>query len=382
MKSRYHLILGALALAISCGAAGYMLGKIHAPGANQARSGKSINERQHEPTRAGGPLGKQRISSSEIRAQLEAEPSPLVRLRLASSRMEAWIATDPQDALAWLMSQQMSARRAEILRIALNQFAENDPLGAAEWVLKNLDGVDLNNSLILIAEQWAQSNGQQAADWFFKQAPGSERDGAVEQILFAWASNDPNAAVDYLKSKPPIENLTPALQRAALAGWAKSEPEAAAIHGLEMSRTANDPSLFGITLANWATVDLSASSHWLHEHVPAGDERAFAAQHLAKIYAQQSPADGVSWLPTLATGVERNGAAGILAASWSQADAVNAAKWAASQTVAQLPPDSMVEIGHNLLRTDPAFFTAWSQSLPDGPAKQQMSQFIPPAASE
>lgn len=382
MKPRFHLILGALAIALTCGVTGYVLGKNQAPAVTQARSEKSPAERPSNPTRAGAQATKQRINVSEIRAQLEAEPNPLARFRLASSRMEAWVAANPTEALAWLMSQQASARRAEILRIALNQYAENDPQGAADWVLKNLEGIELNNSLILIAEQWAQSNGRDAADWFLKQPQGRERDGAVEQILFAWASNDPGAAVDYLKANPTIENLTPTLQRAALAGWAKSEPEAAATRGLEMSRAAQDPGLFGITLANWATMDLQASSQWLLDHVPAGNERLSATQHLAKIFAQQSPDAGTSWLPKLTPGDERNTAAGILAASWSQADAVSAAKWATTQSLAQLSAESMVEIGHNLLRTDPAFFTSWSQALPEGPAKQQMGQFIPPAEGQ
>ncbi len=377
MKPRLKLVIGAFFIAVTFGVFGYLLGKNQTPLLVQASSEKSRVDRSSEFPRAGGPTNKQRADVSNLRAQLEAEPNPLVRFRMAASRMEAWIAANPNEALGWLMSQQVSARRGEILRLALNQYAENDPQGAAGWVLKNLNGIELNNSLILVAEQWAQSNGRDAANWFLEQPQGSERDGAIEQILFAWASNDPSAAVDYLKSKPAIENLTPTLQRAALAGWAKSEPEAAAARGLEMSRANQDPGLFGITLANWATMDLQASSQWVLDHVPASKERISATQHLAKIYAQQSPDAGVSWLPKLALGDERNSAAGILAASWSRADASNAAKWASTQQVAQLPAESMIEIGHNLLRADPTYFTTWSQALPEGPAKQQISQFVP-----
>ena len=381
MKS-VTLTFGALALAFICGAGGYFLGK------NQSLRPQATEPQQAGASHPGNPSWTLKRNSSsalvpkELRARLDQEMNPLARFKLALKNLDAWVAKDPKDALNWLSSQQASERRDEVIRMALNQFADLDAKGAADWALKNLSGVDLNNSLIAIAENWAQESGGEAAAWFLALPATQERDGAVENIFFSWAANEPTAALEYLKTHADLGELSPTLRRAALAGWAKSDPQAAVAASLALSRTQNDPGQFANTLANWATMDLESSSQWLLANLPTGNERMVAAQELATIFAHQSPATGVAWLEKLEAGAERDAAASALASAWGRSGAAEAAKWASTQSTATLSSDAIAGIAHNFLMHDPAAFHAWCAALPAGAMKDQVNQIGTPGAAQ
>ena len=372
--NRSILSLGALTIAILFGTGGYFLGRNHPPDAARSKpvgqASRPTPSPPSEPRRATLPL----IDSGKLRAALDAEKNPLARYKLVLQNIEAWVAKNPKDALDWLATQQPTDRRDEIMRIALNQYSEIDPRGAASWATTNLTGVDLNNTLIAIAENWAQQNGSEAAAWFLALPPTTERDAAMENILFSWASNEPAAALEFLKANPKLGDLSPTLRRAALAGWAKTDPEEAVRASLLISRENNDTDQFANTLANWATMDLQASSQWLLTHLPAGAERTAAAQELATIFASQSPDAGIAWLEKLSVGVERDAAASTLAAAWSRSGPADAAKWAASQTSLNVSQDAIATISRNFMMKNAAAFQAWRNSLPPGPMKEQATK--------
>ncbi len=364
--------IGTLALALGCGIGGYFIGKQSAPAPPPTTAEEQFG------SVAGSPAGKRIVAESldpkQLRAALDRESNPLARFKLALQNLESWVAKNPTDALDWLASQPPTERRDEIIRMALNQFSDIDAKGAADWATANLSGNDLNNTLIGIAENWANENGREAATWFLGLPSTRERDGAVEHIFFAWASNEPAAALAFLDANPGAGDLTADLRRAALAGWAKSDPESAVEASLASSRANSDSSQFANTLANWATMDLEGSSQWLLANLSAGAERTVAAQELATIFAQQSPEAGIAWLDQLASGVERDAAASSLAAGWARSGAADAAKWAASQKSSNLSADAVAEIAHNFALKDRAAFLAWHAALPDGPLKTQVNQ--------
>ena len=359
-------ILAAIVIALACGSGGYFLG-----------SRKAAARSQDIPSDAPATVRKstaQAVDLVKLRVKLDAEKNPLARFKLALQQLEAWMEKDPRDALAWLASQPPSGRRDEVMRMALNQYSENDAKGAADWAFHNLTGKDLNNTLIAIAENWAEENGGEAAAWFLALPATSERDAAIESLFFAWASNEPAAALAFLESNNSPGDLAATLRRATLAGWAKSEPQAAVAASLALSRTNNDIAQFANTLANWATMDLDGSSQWLLGNLPAGNERTEAAQELAIIFAQQSPEAGITWLDKLAAGAERDGAASSLVEGWSRNSPADAAKWAVSQSSSKLSGEAISEIAQNFLLKDAAAFQAWTSTLSDGPIKTQFTQ--------
>ncbi len=364
-------LAGAITIAIGCGTGGYFLGKNQNSASQTFESpAQTIEGRSQTPTR---PIPTH-LDAKALRASLDAETNPLARFKLALQHLEDWVAKSPEDALAWLVTQQVSDRRDNVIRMALNQYSENDAKGAADWAMKNLTGNDLNNTLIAIAENWAAENGSEAAAWFLTLPATAERDAAMENILFNWASNEPAAALAFLKANPAVAELAPTLRRAALAGWAKSDPNGAVAASYTLSQANNDPEQFANTVANWATVDLEASSSWLITNLPAGVERTAAAQELATIFAQQSPAAGVTWLGKLAAGTERDLAAGALAATWSRVSPAEAAKWAMTQESSTIAPEALATISQNFFMKNPKDFEAWRATLPPGPMKDQAAQ--------
>jgi len=368
------LTAGAFTLAIICGASGYLVGKRESIRAAPATAAASAQQHSGNASSMANSASSPAFNHEDLIDALNREENPLRRFNLALQNLENWVHKSPRSALDWLAGQPVSERRNDVIRMALNQFAEIDAKAAADWAMKNQSGIDLNNSLIAIAENWAEQNGREAADWFLTLPATLERDAAVENIFFSWASNEPAAALDFLTNESSIGELAPTLRRAALAGWAKSDPIAAATASLNLSQAQNDPGQFANTLANWATVDLVASSQWLLENLPGGAERIAAVGELAVIFAQQSPEAGLLWLTNLEAGTERNTAANSLSSAWSRSGPLDAAKWAASQTTSDLTADTISEIGHNLLMKDPAAFEAWKNDLPAGPFKEQIGQ--------
>ena len=310
----------ALAIALICGGGGYWIGKSRSPVALEPAGAVAASDARSRRGTAAA------LDLPDLRRRLDAEKNPLARFQLVLPHLEQWVAKDPVGALDWLAGQTASRRRDELVRLALKQYSETNAKGAAEWALQNLSGGNLNNSLIAIANQWASQNGREAATWFLKLPVTRERNAAVENMFFTWGSNEPASALEFIRSESSIGGLSPTLQRASLAGWAKSDPEAAVTASLESSRTRNDPGQFANTLANWATLDLDASSQWLLANVPAGEQRTFAARELAAIFAQQDPAAGAAWLEKLTGGQERDFAAGTLVAEWSRDAPAEAAK--------------------------------------------------------
>jgi hypothetical protein len=373
-----RLLSAAAAIAITFGTFGYFIGKkTSAPADISSRPAAAATPHQ----RLSRPTANA-IDPQKFRATLESEPNTLKRFKLALQHLEEWLNKDPMGALNWLASQPPSERRNEIIGLALQQFARSNAKGAADWAEKNLTGTELNNTLITIAERWAHENGREAAAYFLTRPDTEERNAAAEQIFFTWAANEPALALATLESQSAWQDLSPTLRRAALAGWVKTEPEAATTASLTQSHAANDPDLFANTLANWATIDLDSSSEWLLQKVQPGVERSTAAEELAIIFAHQSPEDGISWLQKLNAGPERDAAASALASAWARSGTAQAAQWAASQNTANLSENAIVEIGHNYLMKDPAAFEAWRASLPAGPVKNALMHVTPPETPE
>lgn len=362
-------VIAAVALTgIVAGGAGYQLGKRHSANPGDAAS---LNTRHGQ--RPAGAVERPSIEKADVAglgASLDAEPDPLKRFNLALGKMEAWVAADPAGALAWLKSQQPSARRDEVIRRALLQYAETHPQGAAEWARDNLTGTDFHNSLIRICEQWARSNGREAAAWTASLPQSQARDAALEGLTFAWAAQDPGAARQYLKDNPLDPTLSSILRYAAFAGWAKTDPPNAVRASLQSSRDFNDPEQFANTLANWATVDVASAAKWLADNPVNPAERLAAAKELAGIFASHSPDAGVDWLGSLG-GPEKQAALREFADAWASSDPAAAAVWAAKLPAGEMDEETMSRILNGFLANDHAKFESWRNSLPDGPLKQQ-----------
>lgn len=378
---RAPLVLAAVAIAAVSGTGGFMIGT-HRNG-RPADHNPSAVQRNPGPTSTGARNSQPaKTDFIRLRADLDNTPDPLERFKLALQHLESWINAEPVAALDWLSAQQPSARRNDVIRMAIGQFTENDPKGAAEWSLKNLTGIELNNSLILIAEEWARRDGAGAASWLAALPATPPRDAAMENLLFAWAADDPSSALKHLQSFSQNDPLSPTLRYAAYAGWSKTDPQAAVAGSLQSSRRHQDFGQFANTIANWATIDLTSSSRWLLSNVSDPTERSPAVLELATIFAHQSPESGLKWIQNLNPGGEQSAATNRLASEWSSAAPSGAAEWAAAQSPGTLSDHSISEILGNFLVKDPSAFEAWRNTLPDGPLKTQAAEIARPPPAD
>ena len=368
-------ILAGLCLSACTGITGYWLG---ISSRQPYPSEKSAATSPTPGSRPAPPIS--RASSREIAARLDRETDPLRRFSIALDHMEHWVASDPATALSWLHNQPLTARRNEVIRLALSQWAEADPASAASWSKDNLQGIERDNMLIRIAEQWVTSDPPAATRWFSELPPSRARSAALEGMLFRWASADPTTARAFLTQNLSSDAASPHLLQAIHAGWAKSDPPAAASSSLTTSQQTNNPGLLANTLANWATIDVASSSAWLLQNVAPGPQRTAAIGEIAGMFAQHDPSSGLAWIDQL-TPQERPSAREILANTWAETDAPSAAHWLASQPADLLGTSAINSILTAFLSHNETDFSTWKDALPPGTLKQ-LADETPPLPDE
>lgn len=379
MKPASALVAG-LCLSIATGLLGFWLGRSFS---SSPTSRTADQPSLHTPGARPQPVKSSmtRLQAQELPAQLDRQTNPLQRFSLALENMEDWVASDPLGALSWLGRQPLTSRRNEVIRLAVLQWAESDPAAAAAWSSENLEGVELNNMLIRLAEQWVEVDPASAARWFSQIPAGPARLGPLEGMFFRWASSDPTAARGFINQELPNDANTPELLQAIHAGWAKTDPQGAVASSLIASQQIQKPELFANTLANWATIDVSASAAWLLQNVSPSPERTAAISELAGMFAHHDPSSGLTWLDQL-TPEERSTARNILAATWAETDAPAAARWLAAQPNLDLDPEATSTILIGFLSQNEEAFTSWLDSLPNGPLKQQAMDLSAPPEDE
>lgn len=364
-----HALTGGGIIALIAGLLGYQLGKHQAgenTGASEAAySSATTKERISHSAASGKQL-------EDFASRLDDIQDPVEKFSTALASMEAWVATDPEAALAWLTQQPPTGRRNEVVRLALGQWAESAPKDAAAWSQRHLEGIDLHNTMIRIAEQWAQSDPAAAARWF-STLPEQSRTAPLEGLFFKWGVQDPKAARAFLDSELPTDQARPTFTQAVLAGWAKTAPAEASAQSLEISRQSQNPSLFANTLANWATVDVSSSADWLLENVKPGPERNAALQEMAAMFAHQHPTAGVEWIGNLEA-QEQGNAREVLGTEWARTDAKSAAAWLATLPDESVSEDARLTILTNYLTQNEADYENWLQTLPVGLLKSEASR--------
>jgi hypothetical protein len=139
---------------------------------------------------------------------------------------------------------------------------------------------------------------------------------------------------------------------------------------------------FANTLANWATVDLAASSEWLMKNVSSPNERTEAVLELSTIFARQSPDAGLEWIGGLPDENERRLASNQFAVDWASVDPAASANWASEQSPELLSDQAQMEILQSYLADDATAFDQWRKSLPEGALKQKAADLVAPANEE
>ena len=80
---------------------------------------------------------------------------------------------------------------------ALQAWAASAPVDAAAWVDANMPGAD-GKLLWCVAERYGRASPRANADWLLKRMPPEKRDEAYGMCLYQWAESAPDGASSFV----------------------------------------------------------------------------------------------------------------------------------------------------------------------------------------
>jgi hypothetical protein len=341
---------GGLGLAL---AAGVMIGRVSAPGAEAGSAGESLasgksggrdsrgglsSEERSARSRESARSSKSGASEQDLskilsstnrlertekllayldRLPVEQFASVYEQLRLSPSTkvlgserslvLQAWADRDPLSAIGFL--QQNGAEDWE-RETAVSTWASKDPQAAFAWAAtaKDEGGGDVNNWILGAARGIAMTNPELARD-YLSQMEGETRDRAlrdmqpyVAQYGFDYASNWVSAISD--------EGLRSQASRSMARSLAELDPAQAGKWNAAIADVKTRRDVSETVSDAWAKTDLAAARKWV-EGLPE-DTRTEAAEGIARNYAQQDPVAAAQWLSGLGNNPDLDGARRIL----------------------------------------------------------------------
>jgi hypothetical protein len=251
-------------------------------------------------------------------------------------------------------------------------------------------------------EDWASSdptNAPLAAAAALAFPDGPDRAAALDGVDAGWALIDPQAALDWAAALPATDS---AVLRETLIDASWQDPKLAAQY-LDKLTAASDRNAGISAIAKaMSQTDPASALAWL-DQVAVGATYGNALKGIFASLAQHDPATGANLLANLTTQVDRNAAIAQLARSWSGTDPLAALSWvqtlpdsdgaardaALNSIVASLSKSDLADafaLVQNsndptlLIRVAPTLATAmaqldpqaaldWTNTLPNGPAK-------------
>lgn len=317
-------------------------------------------------------------------------------------RLEAWIAQDPEAALAYVRHLAPSAEHTQGLLMVLGalgrtdpdrtlalagelvstreqraiysslfaQLAAADPAGAARKIDLVPAGDSRNNALRALADGWAATDVTAALAWA-QQLGGTDLAPAMEAVLATVAQKDPLQAIDLarhtLMGAAYERTVTTALQTLlrtdpqeagafvnALAPGAAQTQTALAVaralatqnpaEALAWSKTLPSDQLQTLALNNvldlWTAKDPAAAGVYVAQ-METGAAQEAAAEYVARLLAAANPTNAIAWAQSLSGATARDRALVSIASTWAQTDPAAAARWAGAMSASELRTEAL-----------------------------------------
>lgn len=243
--------------------------------------------------------------------------------------------------------------------------AENAP--AALTALKNHSGpAETALWVSLFCTAWGAKGGAAALDAV---TAGNDREAA----MLGWARSDPAAAAQWLAAltKDADDDTRHGLQRSLLRGMARSNPQAAIDHIAAITAGDRGDLIRAVTMERMSH-GLPATAQWA-AGLADTDMRASALEAVARHYMQVDPSSGMAWAAEKAVTSEMRQAVGRVADRIADKDVTAALNW-----TRQLPPgpgqeEAYQQVFSEWARKDP---TASSQELLRMPQGQERDNAI------
>lgn len=393
-QRRFLIALGALALAV--GLAWFLLVR-RAPASPGPAPVSPVAQAQPAKPAPVAPapasVDAAAAAMRELRSQVDAARAlrnPTQRALEFGRSLQAWIARDPNAALAYirelppgsdytqgllmvlseigrtdpdralaLAAELVKTREQRALYSSLfAQLAEADPASAASRLASVPVGESRDYALRALADGWAHSDLPAALAWAQK-LPSTERAPAMEAVLAALVSTDPMRAIELAQDSltgaafdrtllAALQTLTRTDPKAAanfIGKLAPGEVQTQASYAVVRALAAETPAgalawvrtlpageLQGQLLNNvldlWAAKNPTAAGQYILQ-MTAGPEQDSAAAHLAGLLAA-NPSQAIAWAQSLGSSTARSAAMVNLASAWAQRDPAAAAQWAGS----------------------------------------------------
>jgi len=136
-----------------------------------------------------------------------------------------WSQKDPQAVITWSQSLASEDQRKEVVRDAMNQWANEDPEGAAKKI-SQLPGSAQGDAMQAVISRWATKDAAAAGDWLSRQSAGPDRDGAISSLTRTLAVEDPEAALVWASKITDEKRRNRQLENQA-SSWLQNEPAVA-----------------------------------------------------------------------------------------------------------------------------------------------------------
>jgi hypothetical protein len=160
--------------------------------------------------------GNKTGAASSLATEAAAHQEPVTAINLATNlppgqerddllnySAQQWVATDRDDAVAWINQVEDPALREKMLgEVAVNLSAQ-DPFAAAQFVAATMpDGEERDNAAVNVIRFWASSTPADAAAWVERFPEGQLREAAMENLIDVWGKDDFSKAGVWLGELP------------------------------------------------------------------------------------------------------------------------------------------------------------------------------------
>ncbi len=220
---------------------------------------------------------------------------------MSSSVLAGWANTQPQAAIDWFRSQQITGFEKNVMaRGLIEGLVQNDINAATKLAMAETDAELKVQFFDSIARQQMRNDGPEATRaWIDSMIASGTVDvnslaGATEEVAQQLAQSDPKSA----------------------ANWAMGLPEG------DARRNAMEESIRA-----WGRKDPTATSEFLTT-LPASDTKDRAVQDFAGIIAREDPQAAATWAASIADPERRERTMVRTAQEWYQKDAQAATTWA------------------------------------------------------
>ena len=225
-----------------------------------------------------------------------ADPEKITSVdkELTKELMRAWVQTDPDKAMEWLLKQPKELLEHAISP-AFQALSHHNPDKAMELVAAQADLPGRDEIAAVMAQWWAKTTPDKALEWA-QGLPETLAGPSVRRALGSWAEKD------FAGAKKAMDGLSAPMKQEALPVlveyWDEGEWSGAASFLDQQASGKGKQEAMGKLIGQWADADQQAASQWLAKQT-IGPERDAGAMALADEVRDTDPEAAALWGVTL-----------------------------------------------------------------------------------